>query len=142
MLGSHLRKGVYYANRKPLLLFLPPMHLPFRFGHPHQELFITNWYPACKHFHCVFEIRIQKDLPRAIDQGRGSGVKDIEASIKGKRFLVRFGECRKGGYDVCVTKKHEDIPDTELSWEWDGIVEYSKVPTGSVRGRGDAKLGL
>lgn len=37
---------------------LPPLGLPLHPRNPHQHFFVFHRYPACKHFHCVFEIRL------------------------------------------------------------------------------------
>ncbi len=43
---------------------------------------------------------------------------------------------------IRVPEEHEDIPDPELSWEGDGVVEEGEVPAGTVSGGLDVELGL
>ena len=62
-------------------------------------------------------------------------MEDIEAAVEG---WWRGG---KGG-GISVAKKHEDVPDAELGWEWDGVIEEGEVPASAVGGGGDVVLVL
>ena len=69
-------------------------------------------------------------------------MEDVHATVEIEGFVRAGGEGGYGCDDVGVAKKHEDVPDTELCWEWDGVVENGKVPASSVRGGSDTKLSL
>lgn len=34
------------------------MHLPFRFGHSHEQLFVLDRDPARQYFHGIFEVAV------------------------------------------------------------------------------------
>ena len=68
------------VNRRSTLP--PPPHLPLHPRNPHQHLLILNRDPTRKHLHRILKIRIQQDLPRAVDQGRGDGVQDVQAAVE------------------------------------------------------------
>lgn len=69
-------------------------------------------------------------------------MQDVEAAIERRAVCgIRGGGDMRGG-GVGVTEEHEDVPDAELRWERDGVVEEGQVPAGAVGGGGDAEFGL
>ncbi len=107
----------------------PPLNLPLSPSNPHQQLLILDRDPTGQHLHGIFEIRIEQDLPRAVDQRRRRRVQDVEAA--GEAAAVR------GGAGLGVAEEHEDVPDAQLRGEGDRVVEQGQIPAGAVRGGRD-----
>ena len=110
--------------------FPPPFRLPLHPRDAHHHFFVLDRDPAREHFHRVFEVRVQEYVPRAVNEGGRNGMEDVEAAVEGRR-----GGRRSGGFGVA--EEHEDVPDTELGGERDGVVEEGQIPTGAVGGWGD-----
>lgn len=71
------------------------MHLPFRLGDTHQQLLVAHGDPAREHLHRVLEVGIEQDVARAVDEGGGDGVQDVEGAVV-RRARARW----KGGITV------------------------------------------
>jgi hypothetical protein len=111
------------------------MQLPLCLRDFHEEFLVLDWNPAREHLHRVLEVAVKENLSGAIDESCRCGVYDIETAAK--RSVFGSGE---GG--INVPKEHEDVPNAELSWEGNRVVEEGEVPAGPVSGRLDSEFGL
>lgn len=111
------------------------MQFPLRLRDLHKQLFILDRDPARKHFHRIFEVAVEEDLPGAIDERRRSSVQDVETAAEGPIW------CRCDGW-VGIAKEHEDVPDAELRREGDRVVKEGQVPAGSIGCGLDAEFSL
>lgn len=129
---SVLRFEQAYADSTPPF---PTFQLPLSHGDFHQQFLVLDRNPTRQDFHCVLEIAVEKDLPRAVDQRCARCVQDIETTGKGPVFVGWEAEVR-------VAEEHEDVPDTELGWEGDGVVEEGEIPACAVGCGIDVEFGL
>ena len=111
------------------------MQFPLRLRDFHKQLFILDRDPTRKHFHRIFEVAVEEDLPGAIDERRRSSVQDVETAAEGPIW----GRC--DGW-VGIAKEHEDVPDAELRREGDRVIEEGQVPAGSIGCGLDAEFSL
>lgn len=127
------------SGRRAISLF-PAMHLPLRLRNTHQQLLVPDRDPAREHLHRVLEVGLEQDVARAVYQGGGDGVEDVEGAVVGRVGVVGRGCVERGV--LGVTEQHEDVPDAELSGKGDGVVEEGQVPAGAVGGGGDVEVVL
>jgi hypothetical protein len=132
--SSHIRFGEN-RSEKGKSHPLSAMQFPLRLRDLHKQLFILDRDPARKHFHRIFEVAVEEDLPGAIDERRRSSVQDVETAAEGPIW-------RRCDRWVGIAKEHENVPDAELRREGDRVIEEGQVPAGPIGCGLDAEFSL
>lgn len=106
--------------------FSAAMDFPFGLGDPHEEFDVFNGNPTSQNFHYVLKIGFQNYITHAIYESSRCGMEHVQALAKGA-WVFLWAFCRSGGRSargvLSIAKEHKDIPDTELGWEGDRVVE-------------------
>lgn len=102
------------------------MDLPFGLCYPHEEFGVLDGNPTSQNFHYVLKVGFQNYIAHAIYESSRGGVEHVQALSKGAGVFLR-AFCRSGRRSAWgvlrIAKKHKNIPDTELGWKGDRVVE-------------------